>query len=496
MKDVGLRSAQANLRTRLLESRNRLSTNLLDGCIKQGKMDSKYKNIFWHQGVKIFEEDLLSTEKGRLRIDHLENDVTKALLNLFQHCKSNKVLKAFLQLVSIAGVPETFEFDFQVRDSSKYRQKNNRIMLSIVSDMTQRKSQASSSDEKKSIPDACIFNKNTSVLIESKTQSPLIDEQVQSHIKQYLVTATKQRIITWEDISEKFKSISGTLPPIDKFLVIQFCEFLELIGIAEFNGFISSDFSMLGSIITNTPEDYLDFKRMLHRKIEKFNRLLYDDVKQGIVFKKNLPKVMRVNPKTPGVWSAIYFYDDDANINVNHYPNINFMFTEHGMELAINGETQSSFKLILSRVTEYPDKFESIAYKLDGFDLSIFYKFQYLPKNNFIWNPIPGFPRPMNAISVKKIIGKKMGIEKDWNDIKNTLIYQMKSGSVRHRSGRFFNNNEIKYAREYNRGPNYAIRIGKSYHVADVERLDKPKIIKLFKNEISRLDDCLRFILQ
>lgn len=42
-------------------------------------MDPKYSNIFWHQGVKIFEENLLKTQKGRIRIDHLENDVTKPI---------------------------------------------------------------------------------------------------------------------------------------------------------------------------------------------------------------------------------------------------------------------------------------------------------------------------------------------------------------------------------------------------------------------------------
>jgi len=458
-------------------------------------MDIKYLNIFWHQGVKLFEESLLSTEKGRVRIDHLENDVTKALLNLLQHCKSNIVFKAFLQMLRIHEFHRTFEFDFQVIDSSKYRRQNNRIMLSIVSNFTQRKSQASYIIEQ-SRPDACIFNKNTAVLIESKTQSPLIQEQVQSHIRHYLGTATKTLTITWEDISDKFQGISGKLPPLDKFLVTQFCEFLELIGIAEFHGFTPSDFSMLGSILTITEEDYLDFKRMLHRKIEKFKNLLYADVKQYIVFKNNQLKMMRVTPKSPAIWSAIYFYDDDARIHVNHYPNINFIYTDQGIELAINGETQSSFRLILSKVTEHPDEFESIARQLDDFNFIISYKFQYFPRNNFIWNPIPGFPQAMNKISVKDIMTKKNGLEKDWSDIKNTLIYQMKSGRVRHTSGRVFNSNEIKYAKEHNRQPNYAIRIEKSYTATDLVKLDKHKLIIFFKNEISRLVDCLKFILQ
>jgi len=53
-------------------------------------MDPKYSNIFYHQGVKIFEEKVLKSKQGQTKIAHLENDVTKALLNLFQHCSPNK----------------------------------------------------------------------------------------------------------------------------------------------------------------------------------------------------------------------------------------------------------------------------------------------------------------------------------------------------------------------------------------------------------------------
>jgi hypothetical protein len=67
-------------------------------------MDSKYSNIFWHQGVKVFSEQILQTESNKVKISHLENDVTKSLLNLFQHC-SNKVLKAFLSLLNINDHP-------------------------------------------------------------------------------------------------------------------------------------------------------------------------------------------------------------------------------------------------------------------------------------------------------------------------------------------------------------------------------------------------------
>ena len=154
--------------------------------------NSKYANIFWHQGIKIFEESLLKTEPGRIRVRHLENDVTKALLNVFQHC-SKKVLATFLSLISVKQSADTFEFDFQITHTLKYRSKRERIMLSVISAATARKSDPNYKVEQ-SQPDACLFNKDTAILIEAKTQSPLIFEQVDNHVKHYFGSATKESI--------------------------------------------------------------------------------------------------------------------------------------------------------------------------------------------------------------------------------------------------------------------------------------------------------------
>ncbi len=166
-------------------------------------MNPKYSNIFWHQGIKIFEENLLKTDTGRIKIEHLENDVTKALLNLFEHC-SPIVLKSFLNLISIKEPAHAFSFEFQVTDSSNYKQRRNRIFLAIVTESTAVKSDPSY-NKAMTRPDACIYSENTAILIETKTQSPLIQEQVDNHIKQFLGTATKKHTVTWELISERLK---------------------------------------------------------------------------------------------------------------------------------------------------------------------------------------------------------------------------------------------------------------------------------------------------
>ena len=454
-------------------------------------MDPKYSNIFWHQGVKLFDDTILKNQKGRIKVAHLENDVTKALINLFQHC-SSKVLQALLKMISVKEAPEAFQFDFQVTDSSTYRQKSERIMLCIISASTIEKSDPYY-DVKKSQPDACIYSMNTSILIEAKTQSPLITDQINAHINHYLGTATHKKMTTWEDISEKFKLISGGLQPLDKFLVTQFCDFLELIGIAEFDGFSSADFKMMGSIGRISNEDYLDFKRIFNRKTEKFIKLLDKEIQPILSFKKMAWKIAQVTATGPGTFSAFYFYDDDLNIHVNKYPNINFNFDEYGMNLSFNSETKSSMKYMLKCMEKSSEEFDKRASKIDWFNCLLFYKVQYQPMNNFVWDLVPGFPVAMSNFRSRNVISAIDVFEKQWISFKNTKLFQMKSGMGRHSSGRFFNGKEIEFASAKNKKPIYAMRISRQYPAHQIAD-EKKKIILFFKKEISKLKPLIELV--
>ncbi|MFC1580066.1 hypothetical protein ACFL4N_04070 [Thermodesulfobacteriota bacterium] len=455
-------------------------------------MDPKYSNIFWHQGVKIFAGEMFESKKGRVKISHLENDVTKALINLFQHYSRN-VLREILRLIGVKQAPETFDYDFQVTDTEAYRNKNNRIMLAIIAANTPRRSYPAYSADR-SVRDACIFNKDTVILIESKTQSPLIEEQLKSHIHHYLGTATKERIITWEEISEKLHMLKKGISSQDRFLIFQFTEFLELIGIAEFNGFSCDDFTMLGRIGRISDEDYLDFKRMLHKKIEKFMVLLDEDVGPNLDFKNYGWRTAKVNPKGPSIWSAFYFYDDDPDIHVNKYPNLNILFREHGMELSLNAEIQSSMKYVLKHLKKSGNDYDRFSNGLKKFDLSLFYKLQYLPMDNFVWNLIPGYPKPAAELKADQIISSIEKFEKDWPDIRDTLLFQMRAGLIKRSSGRVFNDKEIQFAEKKNNKPTYAFRIEKRYPAADIGTMEK-KLVPFFKKEILKLKKITAFML-
>ena len=447
-------------------------------------MDPKYSNIFWHQGVKVFEDKVLKGKKGQLKVAHLENDVTKALLNLFEHC-GPKVLKAFLQIIEIKQAPGSFEFDFQVTDTESFHRKPNRIMLCIISASTEQKSSASYKAIQ-SIPDACIYSKDTAILIESKTQSPLIKEQIQAHIKHYLGTATRERVITWEDISEKLRLMSKNLKDTDRFLIEQFCGLLDLIGISEFSGFSELDFSMLGWLGKIPDEDYADFKRLFHKKIARFMELLKAEVEPVLSFKNFKPYISKLPTQAVGTHSGFYFYDAGPKIHVNHYPNININYREHCLELNFNSETQASVKQVLACLKHKPQQLETVLKRMAGLQVLIFYKVQYLPMNNFVLGVVPGFPKNSDMLKSEKVVEELQTFEKQWPDYKTLILYQMESGMTRHSSGRLFNETEMGYARSKNPKPNYVIQFGKQYPAPLVAKKSKG-IVTFIGKEINNL---------
>ncbi|GEM_PF-1312654 len=453
-------------------------------------MKQKYSNLFWHQGVKVFEERLLKTAGGKIRIDHLENDVTKSLLNVFQH-GDKKILGRFLKMIGNHQSPDSFEFDFQVTDSKTYRHKKERIMLAIVSSST-KTHQNPDYGVDKGIPDACIFNNDTAVLIEVKTQSPLVPEQIASHIKQFLGSATRKRTITWEEISEAFSEEIKTAGKFDRFLLSQFVEFLDLIGIAEFNGFRESDFMQLGEIIRMTREDYLDFKRVFHRKIAKFMSLLDEQVQPFFQFKKLAYQVGKVDSGAPVIWSAFYFIDSDKT-HVNHYPNVNFNYWEHGIELSVNAETQPSVRKVISAMKTDPVQFERFIQQAKEFNVSLYYKLQFLPQNHLIWNLVTGYPVNVTEFSTELLISAMDNLIENWQDYKKTLIYQMEKRMLKHPSGRFYSDNEIEFAQSRNNKPNFVIRIEKRYPAEIVARKRK-NIVSFFSAEIQQFSELMRFL--
>jgi hypothetical protein len=96
---------------------------------------------------------------------------------------------------------------------------------------------------------------------------------------------------------------------------------------------------------------------------------------------------------------------------------------------------------------------------------------------------VPGFPKNMGTFKTDEIISATENFRKDWDDFKNTTIYQMKTNILKHYADRYFNEKEINYAENKNPKPNFAIRIGKTYDASQINDLGK-NVVSFFKKEI------------
>jgi hypothetical protein len=449
-------------------------------------MDKRYSNLFWHQGVKLFEEEFLKKKEGQIKIAHLENDVTKALFNLFQYC-NKKLLKSFLKMLNIHDEPSLFNFEFQVFDTKKFRDRQNRIMISIISSSTPQVV-AESNFLKKTIPDGAIYNDHTVILIESKTQSALNLSQIEAHVKNFLGTATLERKITWEDLSEQLIEIKKSSDKFDSFLIDQFLGFLELIGIAEFKGFRNDDFIMLGSIEKIPKEEYMDFQRLFNIKVRKFMTKLDEIVKEDLSAFKYFWKCGKF-----GGWSAFCFTDSDESVGVNKYPNINFIYGLNGIDLSLNAETRPSVEFLLDKIKIAKKELDKIIRRFDEYNVSTYYKVQYRPKNVFIWDLVPGYPKSLKNFKSDELFEDLDSFSKTWNNVLHTILSKMETGELRKRNGEYYSEKEIKHALTRNPRPHIIIHINRKYKVDTIDSL-KEKIIPSFKKEIVKLLPIIRFL--
>lgn len=367
-------------------------------------------------------------------------------------------------------------------------------MLSIIADSTQRISSATYSAQM-SRPDGCIYNDHTAILIEVKTQSPLIAEQITSHVRHYLGTATAQRVITWEEVSAAFQAVrkSKSLSAVDELLLSQFIGMLELLGIAEFNGFSASDFEMIGSESRMTTEDWLDFRRQFMRKAEKFTALLYASVKDAFPF-RTLDYYPRSEFRSnPTGWTALYFHDGDRDISPNEYPNINFNYLRSGILLALNSEVQTALSKVIAAMKISPIEFDKQLHQLHDMRLAIYTKIQYRPQDHFVLKFLPGYPVDCRVATVKGVLADLAQLETEWDKHRRTTLFEMENGLISRSSGEPFSIAELKHAATRNPKPKIVLHIEKRYTPEQVAAASR-NIVRLIASDVRRASGYMRLV--
>ncbi len=207
-----------------------------------------YQNIYYYyRGPR-------SKESAKIKRTYeiqLENNTTKALINTLKHC-SPKVCQDFLiKMLKIPIENNDFKYILQTQTigEQKIKERLYRILWVLCSKAKCEKKiilpkKKITPSLEKSLPDAWIWNKDTIILIESKTQAPVDINQLMKH-RELLILNSVLIISHWEDIHSYFVNLLRICKNIldkDRFLLEQFSKYLELVSLSSFSGWNDEDF--------------------------------------------------------------------------------------------------------------------------------------------------------------------------------------------------------------------------------------------------------------
>lgn len=184
---------------------------------------SIYQNIFhYYRGQT-------KNNSEETQILQIENNVTKALLNVLQH-SSPCLTRDFIQFLGLGSSGnQDFEYRYQVTSSFI-----ENTPIAAVIGIAESKEVKKGTPKNHNIPDGAILSKDITLLIENKIgfNSYLGMEQLEGHKRnfsnrQYIIE--KPIIVTWEEIRNFFKKkqlgFESESEIVSNFLLKQFEEF-------------------------------------------------------------------------------------------------------------------------------------------------------------------------------------------------------------------------------------------------------------------------------
>ena len=181
---------------------------------------------------------------NRERERQLEDNTTKALINTLEHCSPTVVLKFLDWLGITAAGPAKFELQKASIGTGKIWGRSQRLLLGLVpskgaSDPCDELDGTAVATKEDSRPDAWLYGDDFIVLLESKVAGSLELDQMQRHYQKLRVGMEGQprcEVRTWAEVHQFFVGILPELCGKDKWIVEQFTQYLEGIGMAEFAG--------------------------------------------------------------------------------------------------------------------------------------------------------------------------------------------------------------------------------------------------------------------
>ncbi len=177
----------------------------------------------------------------------LENNTTKSLVNTLEYC-NDPVAVMFLDWIGITATGRQIKFQLQKKTigEQEMRGKSQRLLLGLAPTKEDDDPCAmldGMATEGDSCPDAWLYGEDFVVLIESKVIGSLDPDQMRCHahkLQGELEQQPKCEVRTWAEVHGFFKRLldeSGDkLSDRDKWILDQFTQYLEELGMSEFIG--------------------------------------------------------------------------------------------------------------------------------------------------------------------------------------------------------------------------------------------------------------------
>lgn len=217
-----------------LKSQNGIST-IRDG---ENTLTDFHHNIFYYyRGPKHLKQEQYDQQ--------LEDNTTKALVNVLKHCSPAVTLK-FLEWLGITATGNVeVELQKPTIGTEKIRRTSQRLLLGLIAipekkgDTICTKLEGPTNGDSR--PDAWLYGEDFVVLIESKVEDAALElNQMRCHYRK-LQTATRQpsrcQVRTWVEVHQFFMMLLPELKDKNKLLVEQFTQYLEWKAMTEFTGF-------------------------------------------------------------------------------------------------------------------------------------------------------------------------------------------------------------------------------------------------------------------
>lgn len=308
-----------------------------------------YQNIFhYYRGPSKRRENEIDTQ--------LEDNITKALVNTLENSEKG-LLKRFLQRLSI---------NCEIGNSRPV------YKLQVA--------------KKESRPDAEITIANKTVIVESKVDSPLTKAQWESHLKtnakSYLLCITPREtdkavivemnnkrlvFVTWKELYLLFKDYQKqATDEITRFIVSQFTEYIEVLGMSPFKGWEKKDFQAFLNIMEEDPEKELRIR--VKKKLDQYLISLKGELTSKQLYEELFPKVGNVGLGYQSLWGVLCRKPLKRMVHVPHF---NFTLNSNSFQIGVQIEGKNPTMKMKHNIGANKEEFLEILRKLDGFNLVI-----------------------------------------------------------------------------------------------------------------------------